>query len=502
MVIRVCVLISSYEGSDSDLKEYEGSFIQSPQHYFTKEDSDYTFECHAIRKATSYRQIRALVKSNQFDVFYNQCDGARDEDRAGEDVIRALEEFQVPFTASLSHCYEISKPDMKCTAHFAKIRTAPFAVLENGMDVTVACAHLKFPVIVKHVCGYSSVGMTKDCKCTTMDQLVNRVERFIKEYQFAMVEEFIPGDEVTVLACADSSQPDGVRVFHPVMVNFPKGEDFKHFYLKWAAFDGMAWVLVPEDDPALAQILDVGRRTFKEMMGGVGYGRCDLRINRETNDVVFLEINPNCGVMYPPDQEGSADWILKLTGFGQKEFAKLQIREALLRFEKERPVSRRCFDAQRGFHLRAVRRIKAGFVVFADEGRPFRLCTKPFVEKNWREDQKEQFRAGAWPIGSEGHYYALWDHSPAFWRVFNHSCEPNMAFGSDKSLNVVTLRDVEVDEELTMDYRTFIDDNMKPFWCYCGAAKCEGLIAPKQPRTTPLKSARPEDDYRGELHCN
>ena len=51
--------------------------------------------------------------------------------------------------------------------------------------------------------------MTKDCKCTTLEELERYVDRFVAEYQFALCEEFISGDEVTVLACADSTQPAG-----------------------------------------------------------------------------------------------------------------------------------------------------------------------------------------------------------------------------------------------------------------------------------------------------
>lgn len=43
-----------------------------------------------IKKATAYRQIRQLVMSGKYDVFYNQCDGAKDEDRAGVEVVQAL----------------------------------------------------------------------------------------------------------------------------------------------------------------------------------------------------------------------------------------------------------------------------------------------------------------------------------------------------------------------------------------------------------------------------
>eukprot|EP00758_Cryptobia_borreli_P005911 Tbor_TRINITY_DN5010_c7_g1::TRINITY_DN5010_c7_g1_i1::g.14129::m.14129/K01921/ddl; D-alanine-D-alanine ligase len=480
--IRVCVLTSSYEGSDSELKEYEGSVSMNPSYYFSEEnDKDmYTFELHPIRKATSYRQIRDLVASDAFDVFFNLCDGAKDEDRAGEDVVTALEEFKPPFTASISKFYELSKPDMKMMAHYANIPTAQYAVLDCHITPSIireSCKHMRFPVIVKHISGYSSVGMTKDCKCLNFDELIPRVERFVDEYKFALVEEFISGDEVTVLACADRNSKDGVRVYHPVQVNFPPGDDFKHFQLKWESFDGMTWMQVPQDDPALEQMIDMTRSCFLEMMGGIGYGRCDFRVDRVNNKVVFLEINPNCGVMYPPGQEGSADWILRLTGAeAHKEFATLQIDEAIARNVAEKPKYRRCFDSKFKFHLRACCDIPKGSIIFRDEGRPFRLYTLPYIANNWTKKEIDYFKESSWPVGEGQHYYAVWDLEPANWRSFNHSCDPNMEFDVMRSLNVIALRDIAKDEEMTMDYRRFMDSQMTPFYCHCGATNCEGYI--------------------------
>mmetsp|Transcript_59539 Transcript_59539/g.69001 ORF Transcript_59539/g.69001 Transcript_59539/m.69001 type:complete len:508 (+) Transcript_59539:79-1602(+) len=488
--LRVCVLCSSYEGSESELKAFD-DLQQTPQWHVPENDPDMTFETVQIKKATSYRTIRALVKSGMYDVFYNQCDGAKDEDRAGEDVVHALEEFRVPFTASTSKYYELSKPDMKMLAHYAHIPTAAFAVIERSSEVRERCSSLQFPVIIKHICGYSSIGMTKDCKCYTMEELENRAERFIKEYQSALVEEFITGDEVTVLACADQTQPDGIRVFHPVMVKFPTGDDFKHFDLKWQAFDDMGWLRVPNDDPALQQMLNITRTSFREMMGGIGYGRCDLRIDRVNNRAIFLEINPNCGIMYPPGQESSADWILKLApDMNHRDFALLQIREALARNVREALLYRVDYDTKRGYHLRAATKIPEGRVVFQDEGKYFRVVTRPYVEKHWSASDREAFALGAWPLGSDRHYYAIWDHDPKMWRSFNHSCEPNLAFDDARSLNVTALRDIEPNEELTMDFRTFSDDAMKPFTCHCNTSSCAGRIEPKQPRLSPIKFQR------------
>ncbi|RNF12334.1 methyltransferase/D-alanine--D-alanine ligase [Trypanosoma rangeli] len=476
--IRVCVLVCSYEGSDSELKEHEGELVQTPQHYFTEADSkDVVFTLEFIKKSTAYRQIRQLVKSRAFDVFYNQCDGAIDEDKAGVDVVQALESFNVPFTGAISKYYELSKPEMKRMAHYCAINTAPYAVLESGDDVRKLCAALRFPLIVKHISGYSSVGMDKSCKVHTMDALEERVTRFIEQYQIALVEEFIPGDEVTVLVCADATQPGGIRIFPPVMVQFPAGEDFKHFQLKWETYEGMNWRFVSEDDPALPDMICIAKTSFLHMMGGVGYGRVDIRINRATNTAVFLEINPNCGVMYPYGQEGSADWILRLMpDFKQKEFAKLQIREAI-QMHACRQLPFRCvYDPVRAYYLCATRDIPVNSIVFEGEGHLVRLCTKPYVKANWGEVEYNEFLDDAWPVGSEGHYYALWDLRSSDWRAVTHSCDPNVGFCPNRSLNVYALRNIAKGEELTMDCSLFMDDMMPPFTCRCKASTCAGRI--------------------------
>lgn len=487
-LMRVCVLACSYEGSDSELKEYEGELVQTPQNFFDRDDPHYTFHLELIKKATAYRQVRQLVMSGKYDVFYNQCDGAKDEDRAGVEVVEALEEFKVPYTGAISKYYEMSKPDMKLVAHYYNITTAKYAVLEPGDDIPNLCAGLTFPCIIKHISGYSSVGMDKSCKVHTMKELEDRAIRFMHDYQFALVEEFITGDEATILACNDASQPEGVRVFPPVQVAFPEGEDFKHFHLKWASYEGMEWTQVPESDPAMADMIAMARSAFKRMMGGIGYGRIDVRIDRDhANKVVFLEINPNCGIMYPYGQEGSADWILRLNkDFHQREFAKLQIREALERCQRERPLYVRRFDPIRGYHLRSTEDISVGTVVFCDECRPVRLCTKPYVEDHFSKADYEDFRHNAWPVGRAGHYYALWDRDPAHWRAFNHSCSPNMTFGPNHTLNVVALRNIPKGEELTMDYRQFMDATMPGFECNCGTEKCEGFVTPGSLANSPM----------------
>jgi D-alanine-D-alanine ligase-like ATP-grasp enzyme len=61
----------------------------------------------------------------------NLCDGAYDEDRAGEEVIHALENFNLPYTGSNARFYNYKKEYMKMVAHTSGINTPAHAFVYN-----------------------------------------------------------------------------------------------------------------------------------------------------------------------------------------------------------------------------------------------------------------------------------------------------------------------------------------------------------------------------------
>ena len=79
--MRLCVLESSYEGLSSDFAAHDGSADLSDL------SAGHELERHALVKATAVDEVRRLA-SRGFDVFVNFCDGARDEERAGIEVVR------------------------------------------------------------------------------------------------------------------------------------------------------------------------------------------------------------------------------------------------------------------------------------------------------------------------------------------------------------------------------------------------------------------------------
>ncbi|MFZ9694545.1 MAG: hypothetical protein ACO3AY_01580, partial [Chitinophagaceae bacterium] len=53
-------------------------------------------------------------------------------------------------------------------------------------------------------------------------------------------------------------------------------------------------------------------------------------------------------------------------------------------------------------------------------------------------------------------------------------CDANTGFDG---LNVVSIKRVQLNEELTLDYAQFLDPSMEPFECKCGAKNCRGKIS-------------------------
>ena len=64
-------------------------------------------------------------------------------------------------------------------------------------------------------------------------------------------------------------------------------------------------------------------------------------------------------------------------------------------------------------------------------------------------------------------------------RFINHSCDPNcyakiIPVGTEKRIAIYSKRDIEVNEEITYDYKFPLEDEKIP--CYCGATTCRGTL--------------------------
>ena len=320
--MRICLLTTQ----DLDAEPFpEDDWPNDPRPFMT--EADWHVENLTGQDARS--RVPELVAEG-FDVFFNLCDGAADEDRPGIEVVQTLEDLRVPFTGADSHFYEPTRLEMKQACAREGIASPAFVFAENEVEVERAAAELTFPLFVKHYSSYSSVSLSRLSRAQTPAGLRRQARKIMSRHGTALIEEYVDGPEYTVMVVETPGDPQSPTTYQPVEFTFPPGESFKHSDLKWVDFDGMG--IVPVADPELdATLRDVSARFF-HALGGTSFGRCDLRLDR-SGELHMLEINPNCGVYYPPDAYGAADGCIANDPAGHEGFTRQLVAAALARHE-------------------------------------------------------------------------------------------------------------------------------------------------------------------------
>lgn len=270
----------------------------------------------------------AELAEEGFDVFFNLCDGAADEDRPGIDVVLTLENLGLPFTGATSDYYEPTRVEMKQACARAGIATPDYVLAATEEDAMRAADELTFPLFVKHHSSYASVSLSRASRVRSPAGLLRQARKIMARHGKALIEEFVEGIECTVLVAENPDDPGSPATYQPIQYRFPQGESFKHEKMKWVDFDGMS--AFPVADRALdLRLRDDSARLFVEL-GGVSFGRCDLRVDGDGTPSM-LEINPNCGVFYPPTAFGGADLSLAHDPEGHEGFTRRLVAAALRR---------------------------------------------------------------------------------------------------------------------------------------------------------------------------
>jgi D-alanine-D-alanine ligase-like ATP-grasp enzyme len=282
---------------------------------------------HTVDTNHNEAAMRKLM-SEGVDVFLNLSDGTPDDPYAGVGLVKALERVGAAYTGADPKFFDPSRQQMKAAARKSNVPTPASVFIDKVEDIDKALRKLRFPMLVKPPHGYASVGITRDSRVETAEQLKIQLEVEIKEFGRALVEEFIEGREFTCLIAEDPDDPENPITFKPVEFKFPEGESFKHYNMKWLDYNKMT--VVPVTDRRIDKILREQTLRVFQTLNGNGYARCDYRMD-STGTIYMLEINPNCGIFYPPSDPGSADFCLLNDKINHRKFMKMIIRSALKR---------------------------------------------------------------------------------------------------------------------------------------------------------------------------
>jgi len=353
--MRVCVL------SDEVIEDFDpGPFLQ-----------DYEWEMIRM-KAPVMENLKAIAGQGRFDVYLNICEGYafvedgyeyyyeyeyeyeyyygyHDEDEQGQDdeaalqqeeeqklehayegieVVRALEALNLPYTGANERFFDPSREEMQAVADKNGIGFAKGYRVKSDEEAESLVKNLRYPIMVKHPKSYGSTGMLKESRADSLDEVKTQVRKTCEEFGAARMEEFIVGREFNVLVVDNPDDLSNPFVYAPTELIFPEEEEFWYTDLKW--YDETGVKLKRVADAALAARLQDMCRRFYIAMNGVGYGRCDIRMN-EKGELFILEINPNGGIMYVPEDNGPADHMILYDKDGYHGFFDRIFRSAIIR---------------------------------------------------------------------------------------------------------------------------------------------------------------------------
>jgi len=315
--MRVCVL------SDENLEDFNPApFLDG-----------YEWEMFTMR-APVLENLQSIASQEKFDIYLNICEGYEDEGDddeyayTGVEVIRALEKLNLPYTGANERFFDPTREEMQAVADANGIGFAKGYRVKSVEEAERLVKNLRYPIMVKHPQSYGSTGMFRESRVDSPEQLRVQVERVCAEFGAARMEEFIIGKEYNVFVVENSDDFSDPFVYPPAELIFPQGEDFWHTDVKWG--DDVIFDFKQVADPTLvSRLQDTGRRMYLAMQG-IGYGRCDIRMN-EKGELFILEINPNSAIMLLPEEYGPADYMILFDKDGYRGFFDRIFRSALVR---------------------------------------------------------------------------------------------------------------------------------------------------------------------------
>lgn len=254
-------------------------------------------EGHSVIMLAGGREFLGNILHNKVDLVFNIAEGRGIYRSREAQVPSVLEMLDIPYSGSDPQCLAIclDKPLTKKLVASEGVSTPRWRAITNREELgEVDRCDFPFPAIVKPAYEGSSKGIHPTSVVEDRRQAVTVIETLLEKYhQPAIVEEIIPGDEVTV-GIIGNSLPSvlGVMRILPKQRNgyFVYTLEVKRNYLELVDYECPASL----EEKVLQQIQISSLRVFKAL-GCRDFARLDFRISPQ-GAAYFLEINPLPGL--------------------------------------------------------------------------------------------------------------------------------------------------------------------------------------------------------------
>lgn len=349
----VWVLAPHLESEDPNLSYYY-DFSQSIAEYtkvFAELETNWKWQPVTMRDFKSVIRSIAEDKSGSTPLVLNLCDGDEVNGAPGVSVIHELEKYNLIYTGSDAHFYNIttSKIPMKKAFDKAGVASANWRVITDKKgSVKGICKRVGTPIIIKPAVSGGSMGVSVKNVVNSEEELAARVEEIRKGYRGwnlladgLFAEQFITGPEFTTFITGSANDPEHCIVYEPVQrvfhASLPEAEQFLSFDRLWEIYEDEAPMPANENfyeykpaDPALVPALKQLSLDAYKACGGRGYTRIDIRQDATTGKLYMLEANAQCGLS-EDENYTSIGAILKVSGVSFTQVIAEILKDALRR---------------------------------------------------------------------------------------------------------------------------------------------------------------------------
>jgi len=275
-------------------------------------------------------------------VILNLCDGDEINGSPGISVVKMLLAKKLVFTGADEHFYTIttSKIPMKQTFDAKKIATPLWeAIYTANQSLDGIFERLGTPIIVKPAISGGSMGIGIKNVVSTMAELEIQLQQMFEGYRGwnlsdggIIAEQFIAGPEFTSFIIGSAEFPSFLhqylpveRVFHP---SLPETERFLSFDRLWEIYEEETPMPQQEHfydytlpDAALHNAIHQLSWDAYQALGGTGYTRIDIRMDKDTKKMYVLEANAQCGL----SEDENYTSIGAILRFSNKSFTEIII---------------------------------------------------------------------------------------------------------------------------------------------------------------------------------
>ncbi len=317
----IWVLAPQLETDDPNLKHYYdfdaniGEFTRA----FNELKMQWKWQYVTIKNFKSVIDYIAESANGHIPIVFNLCDGDEVNGAPGLSVIKYLEEKSLISTGAREAYYYLttSKITMKQAFDRARIPTAPWLSITNAkQDLRGYCNKTGTPLIVKPAVSGGSMGLGVKNVVNNDEELATLVHELYNGYHGwdftfggLVAEKFITGPEFTTFVVGSYNQPKQAFIYQPVERIFnkrlPEHEKFLSFDRLWETYEDEKpcgngvyedFYNYHKPDSSLNDALCKITWDAFCAVEGTGYGRIDIRMDKETGKLFILEVNAQCGL--------------------------------------------------------------------------------------------------------------------------------------------------------------------------------------------------------------